>query len=483
MSIASVSNHPHFTPGLRAVRTVAITLLARLFLTLGLIVATATRMSTIVRFAPSPTGRIHIGNSRVAILNWLFAKKSGGQFILRYDDTDTARSTKEFEHGIATDIAWLGITPDRVEWQSKRFARYDELSATLRDSGHLYACYETADELDRRRKRQQARGVPPVYDRAGLKLTAEEKAAFEAQGRKPHWRFKLSHSMIEWTDMIRGPVHIDTSTQSDPVLIREDGTYLYTLPSVIDDIDMEITHVIRGEDHVVNTATQIEITRALGGKEPTYAHHSLLVGADGKGMSKRLGSLSIQSFREDGLEAMAVVSHAALLGTSDNIHPCTDYTELIEGFDLHKLSRAPARFDEADLKSLNAKLLHLLPYAAVENRLAGISEGLWLAVRGNVEKLADTSAWDRIVTQDVSPVIAPEDRDFITSAREALPPEPWDQTTWKSWTEALKTTTGRKGKQLFMPLRLALTGLDHGPELAALLPLIGRNRSMLRLTG
>jgi glutamyl-tRNA synthetase len=436
---------------------------------------------TIVRFAPSPTGRIHIGNSRVAILNWLFAKKSGGQFILRYDDTDTARSTKEFEHGIATDIAWLGIVPDRVEWQSKRFARYDDLAAGLRNSGHLYPCYETADELDRRRKRQQARGIPPVYDRASLKLTEEEKQAFEAQGRKPHWRFKLSHTMVEWNDLIRGPVHIDTSTQSDPVLIREDGTYLYTLPSVIDDIDFGITHVIRGEDHVVNTATQIEITRALGGKEPAYAHHSLLVGADGKGMSKRLGSLSIQSFREAGLEAMAVVSHAALLGTSDNIHPCTDYTELVEGFDLHKLSRAPARFDEAELTSLNAKLLHMLPYSVVGNRLTGISEDLWLAVRGNVEKLEDTYAWAKIVNQDVSPVVAAEDRDFITSASAALPPEPWDQTTWKTWTEALKSSTGRKGKQLFMPLRLALTGLDHGPELAALLPLIGRARTENRL--
>ncbi len=287
--------------------------------------------------------------------------------------------------------------------------------------------------------------------------------------------------MVEWNDLIRGPVHIDTSTQSDPVLIREDGTYLYTLPSVIDDIDFGITHVIRGEDHVVNTATQIEITRALGGKEPTYAHHSLLVGADGKGMSKRLGSLSIQSFRETGLEAMAVVSHAALLGTSDNIHPCTDYAVLIEGFDLHKLSRAPARFDEAELNSLNAKLLHMLPHSAVANRLSGIPEDLWNAVRGNIEKLEDTYTWANIVTQDVNPVITPEDRDFITSARHALPPEPWDQTTWKAWTETLKSKTGRKGKQLFMPLRLALTGLDHGPELAALLPLIGRDRADKRL--
>jgi glutamyl-tRNA synthetase len=436
---------------------------------------------TIIRFAPSPTGRIHIGNTRVAVLNWLFAKKSGGQFILRYDDTDIARSTKEFEQGIATDLDWLGIKPDRVEWQSKRFERYDELAEKLRAGGFLYACYETADELDRRKKRQQARGLPPVYDRAGLKLSAEEKAALEAQGRKAHWRFKLSHSVIEWNDQIRGVVHIDTSTQSDPVLIREDGSYLYTLPSVIDDIDFAITHVIRGEDHVVNTATQIEICRALGGKEPIYAHHSLLVGADGKGMSKRLGSLSIQSFREAGFEAMAVVSHAALLGTSDNIHPCADYAELVEGFDLNKLSRAPARFDEKELAALNAKLLHMTPFAAVADRLDGVSEAIWIAVRGNIEKLSDTMAWVDIIRNDIKPVIADEDREFITAAKAALPAEPWDQTTWKTWTDGLKASTGRKGKSLFMPLRLALTGLDHGPELAALLPLIGRERAIKRL--
>jgi glutamyl-tRNA synthetase len=438
-------------------------------------------MTPIVRFAPSPTGRIHIGNTRVAVLNWLFALKNGGQFILRYDDTDTARSTKEFELGIATDLDWLGIKPHRVEWQSKRFAHYDERADHLRAKGFLYACYETPDELDRRKKRLQARGLPPVYDRAGLNLTREEKAALEAQGRKPHWRFKLSHTAVEWNDLIRGPVHIDTSTQSDPVLIREDGTYLYTLPSVIDDIDYNITHVIRGEDHVVNTSTQIEICRALGGAEPTYAHHSLLVGADGKGMSKRLGSLSIQSFREAGYEAMAVVSHAALLGTSDNLHPCLDPVELIEGFDFNKLSRAPARFDEKELAALNAKLLHVTPYATVADRLPGITEALWNAVRGNVEKIDDTNAWAKIVTQDVKPQIAPEDREFITAAQHILPPEPWGNATWKQWTDDLKTTSGRKGKQLFMPLRLALTGLDHGPELANLLPLIGRERSMKRL--
>jgi glutamyl-tRNA synthetase len=437
---------------------------------------------TIVRFAPSPTGRIHIGNARTAVLNWLFALKSGGQFILRYDDTDTARSTQVFAEGIAADLDWLGIKPHRVEWQSKRFGHYDEVADSLRAAGRLYPCYETADELDRRRKRQMARGLPPVYDRAALKLTEAERAALEAEGRKPHWRFKLDGRVVEWNDLIRGPQHIDTTGLSDPVLVREDGTYLYTLPSVIDDIDFAITHVIRGEDHVVNTAVQIEITEALGGSVPNYAHHSLLTGADGKGLSKRLGSLSIGSMREGGLEAMAVVSHAALLGTSDNIHPCADYSELVDGFDLSKLSRAPARFDEVELAHLNAKLLHHLPWEAVKDRIHGGSEAFWIAIRGNIQKLADSSAWFDIITKRIKPLIADEDQEFIAQARNTLPPEPWDGTTWKTWTDAVKMATGRKGKQLFMPLRLALTGLDHGPELAQLLPLIGRERVLERLS-
>jgi glutamyl-tRNA synthetase len=439
-------------------------------------------MTTIVRFAPSPTGRIHIGNARTAILNWLMAQKTGGQFVLRYDDTDTARSTQEFADGIAADVAWLGISPARVEWQSKRFGRYDEVANRLRAEGRLYPCYETADELDRKRKRQEARKLPPVYDRAALKLTDEERAKLDAEGRKPHWRFKLDGRMVEWNDMVRGPQHIDTTSLSDPVLVREDGTYLYTLPSVIDDIDFGITHVIRGEDHVVNTAVQIEITEALGAKPPTYAHHSLLIGADGKGLSKRLGSLSIGSMREGGLEPMAVVSHAALLGTSDNIHPCADYSELVDGFALDKLSRAPARFDEAELVHLNAKLLHHLSWDAVKNRMPGDSEAFWLAVRGNIERLSDANVWREVVSGNVTPVVASEDAEFIATAKGLLPPSPWDATTWKTWTEAVKAATGRKGKPLFMPLRMALTGLDHGPELAQLLPLIGRETAVVRLS-
>ena len=436
---------------------------------------------TTVRFAPSPTGRIHIGNARTAILNWLFARKTGGQFILRYDDTDAARSTDEFARGIAADLDWLGIVPDRVEYQSKRYGRYDEIVTQLKADGRLYPCYEAADELDRRRKRQLARGLPPVYDRAALKLTAEDRAALEAQGRKPHWRFRLEHRVVTWTDLIRGPQHIDTANLSDPVLMRQDGTYLYTLPSVIDDIDFSVSHVIRGEDHVVNTAVQIEITEALKGAVPSYAHHSLLTGADGKGLSKRLGSLSITSLREGGLEAMAVVSHAALLGTSDNIHPCPDYKELVDGFDLAKLSRAPARFDEAELKHLNARLLHITPWDKVKDRLGFGSEVFWNTVHGNLETLADSKTWFDIIRNRINPVVSDGDKSFVNAAAKLLPAEPWDGATWKIWTEAVKTATDRKGKALFMPLRLALTGLDHGPELAHLMPLIGRERVLERL--
>jgi glutamyl-tRNA synthetase len=440
-----------------------------------------TSPTTIVRFAPSPTGRIHIGNARTAILNWLLARKTAGQFILRYDDTDTARSTQEYADGIAIDLDWMGIKPDRVEWQSKRYGRYDAVVEKLKAEGRLYPCYETADELDRRRKRQEARGGPRTYDRAALKLTAEERAALETEGRIPHWRFKLDHRVIEWNDLIRGPQHTDLASQSDPVLVREDGSYLYTLPSVIDDIDFGVTHVVRGEDHVTNAGVQVAITEALGGKAPIYAHHSLLVGADGKGLSKRLGSLSIASMREQGLEPMAVVSHAALLGTSDNVHPCLDYRELVEGFDLHKISRAPGRFDEAELATLNAKLLHMLPWDVVKDRLPGQTEAFWLAIRGNIEKFSDTAFWNDVIHKELKPETAPEDMEFIAKARAALPPEPWDGTTWKEWTDGLKETTGRKGKSLFMPLRKVLTGMDHGPELAAMLPLIGRQQALDRM--
>jgi glutamyl-tRNA synthetase len=444
-------------------------------------------MSTLVRFAPSPTGRIHIGNARTAILNWLFARKTGGKFVLRFDDTDQERSRPEYAEGISHDLAWLGIEPDILHHQSKRVALYDEAAAQLREAGRLYACYETPDELERKRKRLLARGKPPVYDRTGATLSPDDRKALEAEGRKPHWRFKLSDRTVVFNDLIRGDQSFDLASLSDPVLVRGDGSYLYTLPSVVDDMDMGISHVIRGEDHVTNAAVQVDLFEALGGEAPVFAHHSLLTGADGKGLSKRLGSLSIEGLRDGGLEAMAVVSHAALLGTSDAIVPHHSMDGLIDSFDLGKLSRAPARFDEAELTSLNARLLHETPYDEIADRLAGMGldagEAFWLAVRENITKLSDVAHWHRVVFGETAPVIADEDRAFVTSSAAALPAGDIDETTWKAWTGELKTASGRKGKALFMPLRLALTGLDHGPELARLLPLIGREKIEKRLAG
>ncbi len=443
-------------------------------------------MGSTVRFAPSPTGRIHIGNARTALLNWLFALKTGGQFILRFDDTDSERSRVEYADAISEDLEWLGIHPHRVEHQSKRFDRYAAAAEKLKELHRLYACYETADELERRRRRQLARGQPPVYDRAALKLTLEERAGLEQKGRRPHWRFRLEHRDIVWDDLIRGRQHIDTATLSDPVLVREDGSHLYTLTSVVDDIEFSVSHVIRGEDHVVNTAVQIEIIEALGAVAPQFAHHSLLTGADGQSLSKRLGSLSIAGLREAGIEAMTIVSHAALIGTSDPVAPHSRIDTLVEGFALGKLSRAPARFAESDLKVLNGKLLHGLAYADVADELAaiGISDGeaLWNAVRGNLTVLAEAKDWQRIVLGPITPAIADDDREFLLRARDALPPEPWDESTWPQWTLVLRNReTHRRGKALFRPLRLALTGRDHGPELQALLPLIGRRRALERL--
>jgi glutamyl-tRNA synthetase len=444
-------------------------------------------MTTTVRFAPSPTGRIHIGNARTAILNWLFARKAGGRFILRFDDTDLERSRQEYADATAHDLAWLGIAPDIVHYQSKRFALYDAAADRLKADGRLYACYETPDELDRKRKRQLARGRPPVYDRAGLNLSDDERAKFEAEGRTPHWRFRLSEREVRFDDLVRGEQSFDLSHVSDPVLVRGDGTYLYTLPSVVDDIDMGVSHVIRGEDHVTNAAVQVDLFEALGASAPHFAHHSLLIGADGKGLSKRLGSLSIEGLRQSGLEAMAVVSHAALLGTSDAIVPHHDMSGLIEAFDLGKLSRAPARFDETELVQLNARLLHETPYAEVQPRLAELGtddgEDFWLAVRENLTRLCDIEDWHSVVFGEIAPVMADDDRVFVTASAGDLPDGEFDGETWKAWTSQLKSTSGRKGKALFMPLRLALTGLDHGPELARLLPLIGREKALKRLAG
>ncbi|HEY8566452.1 MAG TPA: glutamate--tRNA ligase [Beijerinckiaceae bacterium] len=441
----------------------------------------------VVRFAPSPTGYLHIGNARPALFNALFARRHGGRFILRFDDTDRERSKAEYAAAIAEDLAWLGVVPDQVVRQSDRVALYDAVAERLRREGRLYACYETPDELEYRRKRQLARGLPPVYDRAALALTSEQRAALEAEGRRPHWRFKLEHRTVAWTDLVRGESHVDTASLSDPVLVREDGTYLYTLPSVVDDLELHVTHVIRGEDHVTNTAVQIEIFQALGGALPVFGHHNLLTTASGEGLSKRLGHLSLRGLRDAGLEPEAVAALAVLVGSADAVRPVADLDELAGIVDLAHVSRAPAKFDEAELEQLNARLVHELPFAEVHDRLLGfglgdgVAETFWNAVRGNLTRVADAADWWSVVQGPVKPRI--DDADFAAAAAECLPPEPWDGTTWKVWTEAVKARTGAKGKALFMPLRLALTGRDHGPELAGLLPLIGRERAEARLRG
>jgi glutamyl-tRNA synthetase len=439
----------------------------------------------LVRTAPSPTGYLHIGNVRSIMLNWLFAQRHGGRFLLRYDDTDLVRSKPEFAEAIAEDLAWLGVKPDLVIRQSDRIALYDAAADRLRAAGRLYACYETADELDRRRKRQLARGLPPIYDRAALKLTAEDKAKLEVEGRRPHWRFMLEPRTVAWTDLVRGEAHVDCASLSDQVVIREDGSYLYHLPSVIDDIETGVTHVIRGEDHVTNTAVQIQMFEALGAALPQFGHHNLLTTASGEGLSKRLGHLSLRGLRESGIESLAVAALAVLTGSSDAVRPVASLGELAELVDLSHISRAPAKFDEHEVEALSARTLHQLPYAAVADRLAALgiaaSEPFWVAVRGNLGKLEDARGWANVVEGPLDP--APVDRAFAATAASLLPPEPFDATTWKSWTQAVGAATGTKGKTLFMPLRLALTGLEHGPELAALLPLIGRDRALKRLAG
>ncbi len=441
----------------------------------------------VVRFAPSPTGRIHIGNARTALFNYLFARKGHGRFILRFDDTDAERSRLEYADGIEVDLAWLGLAPDMVARQSERFAAYAEAAEKLKSLGRLYPCYETADELDRRRKRQIARGQPPIYDRAALALSDAERAALEADGRRPHWRFRLEPRIVRWNDLARGDSHIDTASLSDPVLIREDGTWLYTLPSVVDDIDMGVTHVIRGEDHVTNTAVQIELFETLAGPgaAPGFGHHNLLTTASGEGLSKRTGALSIASLREAGIESLAVASLAVLTGSSASVRPVHSLSELMSLFDIAHTSRQASRFDENDLPALSAKTLLALDYDTVRDRLASHdilghkAEPFWLAVRGNLSRFLDVVGWWRVVEGDIAPLH--EDPEFLERARACAPDEPWDSTTFGAWTARLKEATGRKGKALFHPLRLALTGRENGPEMALLLPLIGRAKALGRL--
>lgn len=454
----------------------------------------------ITRFAPSPTGFIHIGNVRTALFNWLFALKNDGQFILRFDDTDVARSKQEYADQIRVDLAWLGITPHRVEAQSARMALYDDAAQKLKEAGKLYACYETPDELERRRKIRLSRKLPPVFGREALKYTADEIAAFEAEGRTPHWRFLLPNyaddpmetqrTEVTWDDAVRGTQSVDLASMSDPVLIREDGSYLYTLPSVVDDIDMGVTHIIRGDDHVTNTGAQIAVFEALGAAAPAFGHHNLLTTASGEGLSKRSGALSIKSLAEDGLEPMAVASLAVLTGSSANIAAMADMAELADAFAISATTKSAAKFDPQDLLGLNETLVHGLSYDDVKDRLAnaGIdvaderAEPFWTLVQGNLKKVQDAGDWWPIVTKGKSDdaTLGDDDLAFARSAFDHFPDGAVTVETWSAWTNALKAESGRKGRALFMPLRIALTGRQWGPELAGLLPLLGREEILAR---
>jgi glutamyl-tRNA synthetase len=435
-------------------------------------------MTVTTRFAPSPTGYLHVGNLRTALFNHLIARKAGGTFILRLDDTDPERSRPEYADAIQEDLEWLGITWDRVEKQSGRLDRYAEAANALRAAGRFYEAWETPTELDLKRKKQLNMGQPPVYDRAALKLSEDEKAALRAERGAGVWRFKLDHARIEWTDGILGDLSIDAASVSDPVLIRADGQVLYTLASVVDDTDMGITHVVRGSDHVTNTATQIQIMAALNHDAPAFAHHSLLTGPEGEALSKRLGTLSLRDLRAAGVEPMALLSHMARIGSSQPVEVAADLDELAEGFDLSHFGSAPTKFDVADLGPLSARVLQDMPATAVMDdlRAAGVpddlAEPVWAVARANISRRAEVADWWALFRDGATPLVAEEDRDFIAEAFALLPDPPYSDTTWADWTTAVKDATGRKGKTLFMPLRKAVTGRERGPEMADVMRLL-----------
>ncbi|WP_163847229.1 glutamate--tRNA ligase [Pseudooceanicola aestuarii] len=433
---------------------------------------------TVTRFAPSPTGYIHVGNLRTALMNYLIARKSGGTFILRIDDTDPERSKEEYVDAIKEDLDWLGLHWDRVERQSERLDRYAEAAQTLREMGRFYECFETPTELDLKRKKQLNMGRPPVYDRAALDLPEAEKDRLRAERGQGHWRFKLDQERIEWTDGILGDISIDAASVSDPVLIRGDGQVLYTLASVVDDTEMGVTDVVRGSDHVTNTATQIQMIRALGGTPPAFAHHSLLTGPQGEALSKRLGTLSIRDLRARGVAPMALLSLMARLGSSQPVELRASVAELVDGFDISQFGSAPTKFDERDLFPLTARVLQGLSLDAVRPRIdaAGVpadkAEVFWLVVRDNITTIDEVDGWWKLFSEGAEPVIDPDDAEFVAQAMALLPEGPHDADTWGKWTAEVKAATGRKGKGLFMPLRKALTGRAHGPDMSQVLPLL-----------
>ena len=434
---------------------------------------------TVTRFAPSPTGLLHVGNLRTAVMNWAMARqKPGGVFILRIDDTDPERSEQRYADAIRRDLEWLGLTWDREERQSERLEHYAEAAKKLREAGRLYDCFETPLELDLKRRKQLGMGRPPVYDRAALELSEADKARLIAGRRRPHQRFLLDRREIPFTDLIQGAQRVHGDSLSDPVLLREDGQLLYTLASVVDDMEMGVTHVVRGADHLTNSGAQIQIFAALGGDPPSFAHHSLLTGPRGEALSKRLGTLALADLREAGVEPLALVSFMARLGSREPVEVMGSLDEVARGFDISGFGKSPTKFDPEELRLHSAKTLRALPFEVVKERLesfgiAGDSAPeLWAAVGPNLDRLKDAADWWALCRDGAEPAIAAEDTAFVAEAMALLPPRPWGAETWKDWTAAVKAATGRKGRELFRPLRLSLTGRDFGPEMAALMPLL-----------
>lgn len=448
-------------------------------------------MPPITRFAPSPTGHLHIGNARAALFCYLYAKGAGGTFLLRLDDTDQTRSSHNYADAIIEDLTWLGLVPDQIFKQSDRFVRYQTVFDDLATRGRVYPCYETAEELELKRKRLRARHRPPIYDRTALDLDSSARARLETEGHTPHWRFKLSGMRVQWHDLIRHTQEIDTASLSDPIIRRDDGRWLYTLPSVVDDIDYASTHIIRGEDHVTNTAIQIELFHALSAAVPEFGHFSLLTDTEGGNLSKRAGTPGVRDYRARGLESSSLTSLLARLGSAEPVIATSTLAELVDGFDITRLGRAPARFNEADLEHLNAKILHTLPFDAVAARLSAVgfpdnttlSATLWDAVRDNLKFFSDAEPLAAIITAPVTPIIADTDRAFMTLAYDTLPDDTLTEESWDVWLTTLKAKSGRKGKSLFLPIRLALTGHPEGPEMKKLFPLIGVMRARARLQG
>ena len=439
---------------------------------------------TKVRFAPSPTGYLHIGNFRTALINFLFAKNKNGHFMLRIDDTDDERSLKKYEDAIKEDLSWVGINWDSLEKQSSRLSYYDQALQKLLDKKRAYPCFETAEELSLKRKKQLSSGKPPIYDRSALNLSDSDIADFKAKGRSPHYRFLLDHKDVNWNDLVKGASQYNMSNLSDPVIIREDGRVIYTLASVVDDIDFEVTDILRGEDHMTNSAAQIQLFEALESSPPNLGHLSLLTDISGAGLSKRLGSISLRDLKDEGFQPMAISSLLSKVGSSDAIEIFRDINQIISDFDISKFGKSKPKFDKNELRGLNSKFFKMLDFSDISNQLKNfnfkISSDFWELVKGNIENLEELELWWNIIYGNIEPKY--NDENFLNTALETLPEGNFDKNTWTNWTSILMEETGRKGKELYNPLRMCLTGQNKGPEMATLVFLMGKEKVLERLT-